>query len=249
MINSELCRFVLNHYEIPYTEAAHIFGWASLLALWYGRTVEVPVVYGNNLRLAGPRAIVARFDPHCPAARKLIPPEKTGSDQIERDWNDFNWTLGGATAAFAYYHLLPHRQLMIEPFTRDVPAAERWIVKNLYALFAAQFKLLLQLSARHANEAARQIKSTFDSVDRRLADGRQFLLGDTLTLSDLALATAAAPVLLPEGYGAPMPLLAAMPPEMTAMIEEMRQHETARFVQRIFGQYRNQPISTGANRG
>ena len=49
---------------------------------------------------------------------------------------------------------------------------------------------------------------------RRIADGRPYLLGDYVTLSDLALATAAAPLLLPDGYRSPIPKIEVMPAPM-----------------------------------
>jgi glutathione S-transferase len=41
------------------------------------------------------------------------------------------------------------------------------------------------------------IRTIFSSVDTRLAEGREYLLGNRLTLSDLAFSVAAAPVGLP----------------------------------------------------
>jgi len=76
----------------------------------------------------------------------------------------------------------------------------------------------------------------FTKTDARLAGGRRYLTGDALTLSDISLAAAAAPLLLPEGYRSPIPPLERMPPAMAAIVAEMRQHETARFVQRIYAE-------------
>ena len=50
-----------------------------------------------------------------------------------------------------------------------------------------------------------------DDVNRRIADGRRFLWGERLTLSDLSFATARAPLLLPPGYTAPIPEYDQMP--------------------------------------
>ena len=58
------------------------------------------------------------------------------------------------------------------------------------------------------------IRSTFSAVETRIADGRSYLMGERLTLSDLAFAVAAAPVVLPPSYGGPIPLLEQMPGEI-----------------------------------
>ena len=86
--------------------------------------------------------------------------------------------------------------------------------------------------------ASALIRSIFDETDRRLSDGRRYLVGDTFTLSDLALAASAAALLLPEGYASPMPAPDRMPPEMVAMRAELDQRETGRFVRRIYREHR-----------
>jgi glutathione S-transferase len=238
MIDSELSRFVLNHYGVAYREEPHIFGWASILALFRGGTVQIPLFSGKGASLAGPRAMVDHFETNHPIEKRLIPANSVLSTQVEADWYRFNGILAGATAVLGYYHLLPHRAIMIEPFCRGVPKIEASMLTSNYSVFAGLFKLLLQLNAMHARDALTQTRAIFDETDRRLADGRQYLVGDYLTLSDIALATAAAPVLLPEGYGSPMPPIEHMPSQLQAIISEMRQHETARFVEKIFRNHR-----------
>jgi hypothetical protein len=55
------------------------------------------------------------------------------------------------------------------------------------------------------------------------------------------------PLLLPEGYRSPIPPLEHMPPQMTAIITELREHETARFVQRIYAEQVRE-LERGRNR-
>ena len=238
MIDSEACRFALNHYGVSYRERAHVFGLASMVALWHGWTIRIPLLSGDGYRLAGPLQIVNHFEARCPPERKLLPAQKHLSDQVVADWTRFNQTLGFAAARFAYYHLLPHRELMIEPFSRGVPACEASMMRSAYPVFAGMFRVLLRLTAQHAREAAAQIRSIFDETDRRLSDGRRYLAGDAFTLADLALATSAAALLLPEGYGSPMPPLERMPPEMASINAELGQRETAHFIRRIYRDHR-----------
>jgi glutathione S-transferase len=239
MIDSEACRFLLAHYGASYREEAHLFGWASVLALWHGWTVQIPLLYGKQYQLAGPRQIADHFEKRCQPMQKLIPADKHLSDGVTRDWGRFNGTFGAAVAVFAYYHLLPHRNIMLEPFSRGMPAGEQSFLKKAYPFFAGLFRLLLRLNAQHANESLAIIRSTFDDVDRRLRDGRMYLAGDRFTLADIALASSAAPVLLPQGFTAPLPSLEQMPVEMASLIGELRQHETARFVAQIYHKHRD----------
>ena len=239
MIDSEACRFLLAHYGVSYREEAHLFGWASVLALWHGWTPQIPLLYGKQYRLAGPRGIADHFEKRCQPMQKLIPADKHISNEVARDWDRLNGTFGTAVAVFAYYYLLPHRSIMLEPFSRGAPAGEQSFLKKSYSSFAGLFRLLLRLNAQHANESLAMIRSIFDDIDRRLKDGRPYLAGDRFTLADIALASSAAPVLLPQGFTAPLPALEQMPPEMASLIGELRQHETARLVARIYHKHRD----------
>jgi glutathione S-transferase len=158
--------------------------------------------------------------------------------QVESDWILFNNTLAFATASFAYYYLLPHRDRMILPLTEGVPAIERKAVERAYPIFSGLLRLLLRLSLNKARQALAQIRTTFDSVDARLADGRKFLVSNRLTLSDLAFSVAAAPVVLPAGYGGPMPSFDEMPSEVQVVVTEMRSHPAGAFALRIYEEQR-----------
>jgi glutathione S-transferase len=241
MIDSEFARFVLAHYGIAYVEERHLFGWASLLSLVRGASFQIPLLYGEGPALAGPERIVAHFEPLVPPASRLIPEDGMLAAQVAADMQRYHGTLGDQTAVIGYYHLLPQKALMMEPFTRGIPPGEARVLASIYPAFAGLFNLLLRLNAAHAADALDQTRLLFEEVDRRLADGRAFLVGDRLTLSDIALATAAAPVLLPENYGSPMPPLDAMPSALKAIVEELRQHPTAHFVSRIFREHRRNP--------
>jgi glutathione S-transferase len=245
MIDSEACRFLLAHYGVSYREEAHLFGWASVLSLWHGWTPQIPLLYGKQYQLAGPRQIADHFEKRCQPTQKLIPADKHISDEVALDWDRLNGTFGTAVAVFAYYQLLPHRDIVLEPFSRGMPAGEQSFLKKAYPSFAGLFRLLLQLNARHANESLAIIRSTIDDIDRRLKDDRMYLVGGRFTLADIALASSAAPILLPQGFTAQLPSLEQMPPEMASLIGELRQHETGRFVARIYHEHRNSRATLG----
>jgi glutathione S-transferase len=234
MIDSETSRFVLRHYGVSYGERPHVFGWGSLLGLCRGLTLEVPLLYGGGLRLAGPRAIVDHFDALCDPETMLVPAREPLHTQVEADWELFNGELAAYTAVVAYYYLLPHPEIMLEPFFRGVPRYEKVLFGHTYPLQRAILSLLLRLGAGRADDCLRRGRLIFDHVDGRVKDGRRYLAGDRVTLSDLGFAAAAAPLLLPEGYRAPIPALDTMPQVMKDIVAEMRQRPAAGFVTRIY---------------
>lgn len=233
MVDSETTRLLCRWYGIAHVEADHLFGWVSLLTLLHGGYGRVPLLYGKGLRLSGPRPVVERYDPLAVPGRHLLP-EWPDTAAVDADWEAYNGPFAVAVATFAYYHLLPSRGLMAPIFAGPVPRAEASIVPAVYPLLRGLFTLLLGLSAPKARAAGEHIRTVFAAIDRRLADGRPYLRGDRLTLGDIALAGASAPLLQPKGFGAKMPPIDKMPPAIRDFIGELRAHATARHVDRVY---------------
>jgi glutathione S-transferase len=237
-LDSELSRFLVEHYGIENCEKRHTLIFSSFVTLWHGYSPVFPLFYGDSFRLVGPRAVVDYFDPRSSLDLKLLPTDRNELQQVESDWILFNQSLAFATASFAYFYLLPHRNQMILPLTQGVPMIERKAVESAYPLFAGLLSALLKLSRNKADQSVAQTRQIFDAVDARLGGDRKFIVGERLTLSDIAFSVAAAPVVLPEGYGGPMPSFDEMPSEVQAVVTEMRRHRAGAFALRVYGEQR-----------
>ena len=234
MVDSETSRLLLLHYAVDYEERDHLFGWASIVALVHGGTGNIPLLYGDGARLTGPRAIAEHYDANLPEERRLIPAPGTLRDEVEADWASFNGGIGSWAAKFAYFHLLPRKDLLAPIFAEPVPAVESWLTPAVYGLLRKMFTTLLKLSPEGAAEAEASIRATYAATDKRVADGRRFLNGDRLTLADIGLAGASAPLLLPPNYGAKMPALEAMPAPVAQLTRDLRATPTGAFVKRLY---------------
>jgi glutathione S-transferase len=237
-LDCELSRFMLTYYGVPYEERRHAFGFNFFATLWHARTLHFPLVVSNIYQLDSARKMIDYFDPLCPASRKLLP---DGPDRavVEADWTAFNGTLAGATAVFAYHHLLPHREVMIRPLSERTPAFEVFAVRWGYPIFALLLRKLLGLSDETAAAALAQVRSAVQSVDDRLADGRPYVGGDRLSLSDVAFAVALAPLVVPDTYGGPLPSISELPPVMKTVTEELRARRAGQFALRIYRDHRS----------
>jgi glutathione S-transferase len=234
MIDSELSRFLLWNYKIPYQEKRHIFGWASVLTFLHGGYGRIPVFYGDGSAMTGPRALIDKFEPNCPADRILIPPQEPLRTNIEADWETFNGELATHTSRVAYFYLLRHPDILTEPFIRGIPGWEAGLTPALYPALRSLFGLLLRLKPEVIADSIIQATRIVDAVDARAADGRRYLWGDRLTLSDVSFATALGPFILPPGYTAPIPDLPQMPPEMQKIVTSFRQRPSGELVKRIY---------------
>ncbi|MEO6091650.1 MAG: hypothetical protein ABIT04_09410 [Novosphingobium sp.] len=235
MVNVELARLVLGYYRFAYREADHLFGWTSLLTLFHGGYGEVPLLHGAGLPpLSGPHPIALHLDPMFAPNVRLVPREEPLRAIVEADWRLYMDRLGSEVAAVSYYHLLPLRAMMTELFAQGVPPGEKRVLPAAYPLLRGLFTVLLRLKPARIEDALLRIRMIFDATDRRIADGRAFLAGDRLTLSDLSLAAASGPLLLPPDYQAPVPRFEQMPAALQDIVRELRARPTAAFVVGIY---------------
>jgi hypothetical protein len=166
MIDSELSRFILWRYELPYEEKRHLFGWASVLALLHSGNWRIPLIYGDGVKLTGPRAIVDHYDALCDRNRILIPAQQPLRTKVEADWESFNGDLATYVARIAYFYLLPHSRILIDSFVRSVPGIEAKLTPVLYPLLRGLFTWALQLSPAAVEDALQQTRRIADEVDR-----------------------------------------------------------------------------------
>jgi len=234
MVDSEFARLLLRHYRMPFREADHMFGWCSLVAIRHGGYGRIPLLHGDGPRLAGPRKIFAHFDPLAPAGHRLMPEDAVARQAVERDVLRFNGDLGMDVAVASYFHLLPERTMMSAYFAQGLPRWEARGTPFSYPLLRLLFKLLLKLTPQRAEAALKRISVIFDETDERLRDGRRFLAGESLTLDDIALASAAAPLLHPPGFAAPVPTVEQMPPTLRDLANALAAKPTARLLERIY---------------
>ena len=233
MIDSETWRLLLDHYGVVYEEEPHAFIWGSIVTLFRAGSPQVPALCGSGLKLVDPSTAIARWDDQQLPGHALIPADPMQRGIALDDWEQFHGTFATSTARLAYYHLLPHRDIMIEPFTRGIPRGEAALTRVIYPLQRGVLSLLLQLTSGKAAAALAQIRETFDKTDARIRDGRPLLQGDRLTLGDVALAAAGAPVTLPANGRAPVPPMERMPEAYAAIVREMRDRPTARLIETV----------------
>jgi glutathione S-transferase len=68
------------------------------------------------------------------------------------------------------------------------------------------------------------VRAVFGAVAERLGDGRPYLCGERFTAADLTFAALAAPMLMPTGYGVPLPQPDELPSDTAAVVRELRRH-------------------------
>jgi hypothetical protein len=84
-LDSEMGRFLTQHYGVRHREQRHTFIFSYFATLWHGFTVIFPLLYRKGLRVAGPRAIADYYDARCDPELRLFPDSPTDRQQVEAD--------------------------------------------------------------------------------------------------------------------------------------------------------------------
>jgi glutathione S-transferase len=154
--------------------------------------------------------------------------------QCEELEDVFDTRLGPHTRRVAYFHLLPNRKLLTEAVSPGVGGVELATFKVVLPVVRWLMRRGMNITPVSAQRSLDRVRTVFESVAEKIADGRRFLVGDRFTAADLTFAALAAPVLLPRNYGSALPALDAVPGEFLALIEEFRSLPAGEFALRMY---------------
>jgi glutathione S-transferase len=231
----EKARWALERAGIAYEERRHVQGVHVAYSSLAGGHGTVPVLKCEDGVLAESEAIVRWVDARLPPDRRLL---LDAGPEVAALCRRLDEGLGPDGRRLMYAYMLPHRDLLLEYNNEGVPAWEDGFLRaslRLMTPFAAQ---RLGLGPRTIERDTRRVRAEFDFIAERLADGRPYLCGDRFTAADLTFAALAAAVVVPPGYGVPLPQPDVLPEPVASAVREMRAHPAGEFALRLFREER-----------
>jgi cytochrome P450/glutathione S-transferase len=233
----ELARWVLERQGIPYIEECH----APLFADWVTRRnggSVVPLLDTGETTLLDARAVVDYYEARAPQKLRLYPRDSATRAEARQLFDFLFDTFGVAVQAWTYAYLLPSRSSTILLWVDRASWWERLVVSAFYSWLSASVRRALGLRSGTIEGQERVIEGALSGVDDRLADGRRFLMGETLTAPDLAFAALAAPIILPPQYGGPKLSDNELPAAMRSATERWRARPAGQFILRLYAENR-----------
>lgn len=245
-LECEMARWVLDRYNVNFVEENHSLPILPM-ALKRNGAADFPAVITGGKIFTGFGEITAHYENGWPDELKLTPNKEEIDRARDKEKIDpsrvFNLKaveeFGGSTRAWAYFHLLPRRDLMAPVFSAGIPFWEKLIVWIGYPFIQKKMVDYLSLDAKLAESSLQKAREIFDVVKDQRSDGRKYLQGDRFTLSDIIFSVQAAPMIVPPNYKATYPSFEKLPDVMKPVVEEFRNHETGKFALRLFEEERN----------
>ena len=237
-----LDRAGVEYVEQPHLQLIHVFAARHAGG---GRTVPVFVTEAGEV-LADSTDILRWADTQVAPERWLYPGGEVGRDAAALEaWLDDGFGPDGRL--WMYHETLPVIKQLGQWATVGIPPWERGVFRVGGPAIDIAIRRFLGINADAAAEALDRVERVFDDIAGRLSDGRQFLLGDRFTAADLTFAALAAPMLLPSGYGSPLPPPEAMPPALAREVQRLRAHPAGQFADRMYGEERVHPGGSTGN--
>ena len=235
----EKARWALDRAGLDYREERHVQGVHRVAAKRAGGGSTVPVLVAPEGVFAESEEILAYADRQLPAERRLFPVDEDERREVESVSRWLDEGLGPDGRRLMYAHMLEQPALMLRFNNQGVPGWEGRALKLGWPLATRWAKGQLDIRPDTKQTDLRNVQEAFDAVAERLeASGGRYLCCGRFTAADLTFAALSASVLVPPGYGVPLPQPDLLPQPLGGLIEGLREHPAGRRALELFAEER-----------
>jgi glutathione S-transferase len=230
----EKARWALQRARVEYRERAHVQAIHRLATRRAGGGLTAPVFVCADGVLADSADILTWADAQAPPGRGLYPEDPDRAAQVRLLETGFNARLGPHSRCWMYQQLRNRRDLAITYGCTGIPAWEQATMRLGYPVLIAIVAHVLDVTPAKAIESEAEVRAVFDEVGEQMADGRPYICGDEFTAADLTFSALAAPVLMPVGYGVPLPQPDELPAYAAEVVQDLRAHPAGQHALAMF---------------
>ncbi len=231
----EKARWALERCGVAYEEDGHLPLFHYIANIFARANRTVPAVVDGATRIKDSTEIIAWADSKKPGT--LLPRDLALRTEALTLEDDLDNHFGPATRRWAYFHLLPRKDLD-HIITRGVPSWQKVALKVTRPVAVGLLKRGLKIDAAGAERSRVRIEEAFAMVQGTLADGRRYLVGDRFSVADLTFASLASPILVPREHPFGLPPVDEFPEAARAQIETWRASTAGTFALRIYADHR-----------
>jgi glutathione S-transferase len=230
----EKARWGLDRAGIAYEERRHAPGFHVIAARRRSGKSGTPILATADGVISDSTNILIWADNRAAPGRALYPKDPSARAEVLALEDQFDEDLGPHVRRVAYHHLLSAARLILPLWTHGVPTHERLLMPLIFTPLRALARRGMRIDAAGAARSIDKVRTIMNNVGDMLKDGRPYLTGGEMTAADITFAALAAPILWPEGYGVPLPPLHSIPPELMALVRELRDTPAGAFGLRLY---------------
>ena len=233
----EKARWALERARITYRESGHLPVFHVFAVKRAGGKRQTPILVTDEGVIGDSTDIVKWADRRCPEA-KLYGRNDEERREIEMLEERFDEDLGPHTRRWMYLRPAAARPRLSRLSEHGAPAFEKAALPVFFPVARAIMRRAMRITPEGAARSLRKIEEVFAEVDKKLADGRRYLVGDAPSVADITFASLAAAVVGPDEYGAKLPAIDEMPPEVATRMRAWREQPAGAFALRMFRDHR-----------
>jgi glutathione S-transferase len=233
----EKVRWALDLLKIPYIEERHVPAFHRLATRKHGGST-VPILVTKAGNFTDSTDILHYLDTLSSESQRLYPKEPELRREVEELEELFDARLGVGTRNWGYFYKSGDRKTMRNGWCNGTPLFERLGFEIIFPFISSTVRQRYNITADSAATSLQGIKEIFEIVDRRLAGGKTYLVGDTISAADITFASLAAPVLLPPEHPVMVSKIAELPIEMATVIKELQSTPAGVYALRLYREQR-----------
>jgi glutathione S-transferase len=237
----EKARWALDYARITYREEGHLPIFHRLaVKRACGKAGSVPVLVVEGERALDDSPLIIRWaDARAPAGRKLLPSDGASRDEAIALERHLDVDLAPDVRRFAYFHLLSNRAATLELMKIDTPRLQYAALRAGFPLVRQLMRRAMRIDAEHTARSFDRIRAVFDEINKRLSDGRPYLMGDRLGVVDIAFAAFASPLFAPSEHPVRGRARAPRAPALLAEVAPLRETPAGIFALRMYRDHRS----------
>jgi len=233
----EKARWALDYLGIQY-ELRHVApGEHAQIARKLGApSTHVPFLATAGKVIQGSADIIDWAEKVTSSTEKCLTPQ-ADRDEYARIEKRIDDVAGVHIRRFFYSEAMVEHPATVRPiFTRDLPLRKKLMVYIIWGKIRKIMISRMDLGREQGAVSRDIIAGELDWLDELLSDGREFLVGDRLSRTDIAVASLLAPLALPPKH--PTYKDINHPPRMAKVMANWDQRPSIIWTRKIYEQYR-----------
>jgi glutathione S-transferase len=236
----EKARWALERAGLDYREERHVQGVHRVAARLAGGGQTVPVLVTPAGAIGESAEILHWVDGRTAPEDRLFPTERGERRAALELCRRLDVGLGPRGRRLMYVHMLAQRELALKFNNEGVPAWEDRLMRRGWPLVGRMIGRVLDIRPGIEVQDEAAVWEEFDFVAGLLADGRPYLSGERFGGVDLTFAALSASVVVPPGYGTPLPQPELMPQATATLVRRAREHPAGRHALAMFAEHRHE---------